>query len=87
MKWQRISMEDEKEHITIKHYRILKIFGARLFLIPEILCWQFRFAQFSVRYSPASFTEHKHGFTIPIPFMRNDWTIALLKRTGKKNEK
>lgn len=85
MKWQLISMEDGDQ--TLKHYRILKAFGARLFSRPEIGAWEFRFAQFSVGYSPAPLQQSKHGFTIPIPFMRNDWTIILLKRTGKKNER
>lgn len=79
MKWQIIP-EYGIEDTTIKHYRLLKFFGAQMFFRPELCCFQFRFALFSIKYSPEIMQESIHHLTIPIPFMKNDFVIALLKR-------
>jgi len=79
MKWQTIP-EYPTEDTTIKHYRLLKFFGAQMFYRPEIAAFTFRFALFSMFYSPKMMQESKYRLVIPIPFMKNDYTIAFLKR-------
>lgn len=69
MKWQLISRE--KEETKVKHWKLLKLFGARFHNRPEINAWEFRFAYFTIGASHQAMTETKH-IKIPIPFMKYD---------------
>lgn len=85
MKWQVIS-EYGREDTTLKHYRLLKFFGAQLFYDGPRACFTFRFAEFSVRYSPAYMQASMRHLTIPIPFMKSDFIVGLMKRSaGRKS--
>lgn len=74
MKWQLISLECG-EDVTVKHYRLFKLFGARLHYRPEINCWEFRLSYFSMVHSPKPMQEGLK-LSIPIPFMKDDHWLS-----------
>ncbi len=73
MKWQVIPRYPEEE-ITVRHYRWLKLFGARMHVRAELNCCEFRLAYFSIIHSPRPLQQGKR-ISIPIPFMKNDHGI------------
>lgn len=83
MKWQIISAVQRKEDTTLKHYKLLKFFGAKLFHDAPKAYFTFRFAEFSVRYSPTYRMQTMRNLTIPIPFMKSDFIIGLMKHSAE----
>ncbi len=74
MKWQLIPRYPE-ETITVKHYRLFKLFGARMHNKAEIDCFEFRLAYFTMVHTPKPLQQGKR-ITIPIPFMKKDHGIG-----------
>jgi len=70
MKWQLIPRYPE-ETITVKHYRLFSLFGARLHRRPEINCFEFRLAYLTIVHTPKPLQQGRK-ISIPIPFMKND---------------
>lgn len=75
MKWQVIPHYPEEE-ITVRHYKWLKPFGARLHRIVERDCSEFRFAYFKITKSDAPL-QYRIILSIPIPWMKNDFVISV----------
>lgn len=73
MKWQLIPHYPEKT-ITVRHYRWLKLFGARMHNRPEINCFEFRLAYFTIVHTHSLFQGLR--IEIPIPFIKDDHGIG-----------
>jgi len=74
MKWQMVPRYG-KETTTVKHYGLLKFFGAKLRHRSEIDCFEFRPAYFTILQMPAPFVVRRI-FSIPIPWMKTDFVIS-----------
>lgn len=74
MKWQLIPRYAEKT-ITVKHYGLFKLFGARLHSRLELNCFEFRLAYFTIVHKLAPLQQGKR-ISIPIPFMKDDHGIG-----------
>lgn len=75
MKWQLIPHYYPEETIKIKHYTLLSRFGVRLHFRPEIDCWEFRLAYFTIVHKLKPMLQGRQ-ISIPIPFMKNDHGIG-----------
>ena len=76
-KWQIISSHSQIQDggIQIKHYRLLKLLGARLHNKPEIDALEFRLSYFRIL-STGTLQLHEY-LAIPIPFLKFDIDLCF----------
>ena len=75
-KWQLIErFQKNHKDITIKHYKLLKLFGATLHSRPEIDAYEFRLSYFRIL-STGTLQFHEH-LAIPIPFLKFDIDLCF----------
>lgn len=86
MKWQIIPRygREVKKETTLKHYRLLKFFGARLHARIEIDAYEFRLAYFDILFLPGFLQRHVI-LHIPILFMKRDISIGIHRESNWYN--
>lgn len=82
-KWQILPRygREIKDETTIKHYGLLKFFGARLHIRLEIDAYEFRLAYFDIVYLPG-FCERRVILHLPIPFLKKDIGIGIHRESS-----